>query len=87
LPQENVPLALLLFNVGVEIGQLLFIAAALLAIRLVRRIASAPHLARAGFVKADPARPRLALVYAIGGFAAYWFFDRLITGFSGASLA
>ncbi len=38
LPQGEVPLALLAFNVGVEIGQLLFIAAVLSTAALVKRI-------------------------------------------------
>jgi hydrogenase/urease accessory protein HupE len=38
LPQGQIPLALLFFNVGVELGQLLFIAAVLSFIMLVRRV-------------------------------------------------
>ena len=36
LPQNAIPLALLFFNVGVEIGQLMFIAAVLAAVAAVR---------------------------------------------------
>ncbi len=39
LPQAAIPVALLFFNVGVEIGQLLFIAAVFAVIALARRIA------------------------------------------------
>jgi hypothetical protein len=39
LPQRNIPLALLSFNVGVEVGQLLFIAAVLSVIAVARRAA------------------------------------------------
>lgn len=100
LPAQDVPLALFLFNVGVELGQLLFIAAALLAIHLLRRLGSAwqspgvehgPHSTRAGiaplwaFAQAAPRWTRFAIPYAIGAFAASWFFERLTTVFTGAS--
>lgn len=84
LPQQNVPLALFLFNVGVEIGQLLFIAAALLVIHLVRRLTA---VTRNEFLRRAPQWPQLTAAYVIGGFASYWLFQRLITGLSGASLA
>jgi hypothetical protein len=87
LPQQHMPLALFLFNAGVEIGQLLFIAGTLLVIHLLRRIASTAHWARLGFLSVSPQWPRLACAYVIGAFAANWLFERLITGFSGASLA
>jgi len=49
LPEQDIPLALLFFNVGVEVGQLLFIAAVVLVLstltRLLRR--PGPHRARA----------------------------------------
>src|SRR5580658_5302695 len=40
LPQHAIPVALLFFNVGVEIGQLVFVAAVLSVIRLLRYAAS-----------------------------------------------
>ena len=54
LPAQAIPLALLFFNVGVEIGQLLFIAAVAAAILVARR-ASLPLPVWAWRV---PARPR-----------------------------
>ncbi len=72
LPPGAAPAALFLFNVGVEIGQLLFIAAALavvLGLRALRR--------RAPFDTA--ALARLVPAYAIGGFACYWLIERLVT--------
>lgn len=56
--------ALLMFNVGVEIGQLLFVASALIALRLLRH-ASPPSLLR-----------RLPLTM-IGSLSAAWFLQRL----------
>lgn len=66
LPEGQVPLALLFFNVGVEIGQLLFIALILGAIALVRR-------SRLNF-------PRWAAIlppYAIGSVAMFWVIQRI----------
>ena len=37
LPETAIPLALLFFNVGVEVGQLLFVVAALVVVGLIRR--------------------------------------------------
>jgi hypothetical protein len=68
LPQGDVPLALFAFNVGVELGQLAFIAAVLAVLPLAQRI------------DLSPAAQRVALrltSYAIGILAAFWFFERL----------
>jgi hypothetical protein len=75
LPQSDVPLALLAFNLGVEAGQLMFIAAVLTAGLLLTRLlrAAAPPLA--------PGSPGLRITaYAIGTLATLWMFDR-VTGF------
>jgi hydrogenase/urease accessory protein HupE len=66
LPQHNIPLALLLFNVGVELGQLLFIAAAMGFIWLLR------HLPRQ-----LPTWSRWLSPYAIGTFASFWMIQRV----------
>jgi hydrogenase/urease accessory protein HupE len=66
LPPHNIPLALLLFNCGVEVGQLLFVSAALLVIAALRAL---PPLMRL--------RLRLAVPYSIGTLATYWMFERL----------
>lgn len=64
LPANAVPLALLAFNLGIELGQLAFIAAAVLIMAIGRRLpARGPLLAHA------PA-------YAIGGLAVYWCLER-----------
>ena len=70
LPQNAIPLALLFFNVGVEIGQLLFIGGAgLLVIIALRRV---PGLAKAQAV-------RLGTAYAIGSLGAFWAISRIAT--------
>jgi hypothetical protein len=64
LPQKHLPLALLTFNVGVEIGQLMMV---LLAYGVVRLPISQRLLGRAR-------RPAL---YAVGAIAAYWSWLRV----------
>ena len=68
LPQGDVPLALLSFNVGVELGQLSFVAAVLAAYFLMMRVPLPGCVIQY-------ARP--AAYYAIGTLSAFWFFDRL----------
>jgi hydrogenase/urease accessory protein HupE len=68
LPPGDVPLALLSFNAGVELGQLAFVAAVFGALALVRR----------GWAVSELERHALpATAYGIGILAAYWFFERL----------
>jgi hydrogenase/urease accessory protein HupE len=68
LPANAIPLALLFFNIGVEIGQLLFIAGVLALSALVRRLTAGRfHTATAAIVPA----------YGIGGIASYWVIDRV----------
>lgn len=70
LPREAAPEALLLFNIGVEIGQLLFLGAAVLVILALRRIRPRLTFLTDGVV-------RLAPAYVIGGVAAYWLVERI----------
>jgi hydrogenase/urease accessory protein HupE len=65
LPQKHLAVALLMFNVGVEIGQLLVVA---LAFALYRAFARWPR-----FVMA-----RAPALYFIGTVAAYWSFTRIV---------
>ncbi|MEZ2311823.1 HupE/UreJ family protein [Paraburkholderia sp. RCC_158] len=68
LPQVDIPLALLTFNVGVEAGQLSFIAAVLVVMALARRIRwGAPH-----WLAPLPS-------YAIGTLAMFWVIQRVAT--------
>jgi hydrogenase/urease accessory protein HupE len=68
LPRGDVPLALFTFNVGVELGQLAFIAAVLGVLALVNRLTCVATLE----YYARPVAP-----YAIGILASFWFFERL----------
>jgi hydrogenase/urease accessory protein HupE len=65
LPQNDIPLALFLFNVGVETGQLIFIFVVLLVIWLIK------------IFKTLPSWSYWIPPYAIGCMAAFWFFERL----------
>ena len=57
------------FNVGVEIGQLLFIAAVFAATRLLFLLAKASQL--------DLRRAAIVPAYLIGGIASYWVIERI----------
>lgn len=69
LPDNHLWVALMTFNVGVEIGQLLTVGAAWLLYRAVRQL---PVMAPA----------RLVTLYAIGILAAYWSCARIAAVFS-----
>ena len=62
----QIPLALLFFNVGVEIGQLVFVGAVLALIALIR--------SRKSLL---PARLTLVPPYAIGTIAMFWGIERV----------
>jgi hydrogenase/urease accessory protein HupE len=73
LPKAEIPLALLLFNVGVELGQLLFV---LLILGLER-----------SFRTLEIRWPPLAQVlpgYAVGSLGAYWTIQRTLVLFRGS---
>lgn len=67
LPQQEIPLALLTFNIGVEIGQLLFIGAVLLLFAGLRRTR---------FV--FPKWSFLLVPYFIGTLAMFWLIERIM---------
>lgn len=71
LPENSIPLALLFFNIGVEIGQVLFIVAVLAMYRLAKKVIAG---------RIDLARLQPIPVYFIGGIASYWVFER-VAGF------
>ena len=68
LPQKAIPIALLTFNVGVELGQLAFVGVALAIASIARHLV--PRL---------PAWTRAAPAYAIGGTAAFWSIQRTVS--------
>ena len=70
MPQQAVPLALLFFNVGVELGQLLFIAA----------VFGFAWLVRLSAVRVPAIWPR-AVAYGVGSVAAFWVVERTVAVF------
>ncbi|NIM00920.1 MAG: HupE/UreJ family protein [Acidobacteria bacterium] len=71
LPGKAIPLALLFFNIGVELGQLAFITVVILGIALAKRL-PVPRPAWAWRIPA----------YGIGAMATYWTLER-VSGFCG----
>lgn len=71
LPASDVPPALLFFNVGVEIGQLMFVALWLGVVWALRQLALEP-----------PRRWMPAPAYGLGIVAMWWFLDRVVGMFA-----
>jgi len=67
LPQQAIPIALVFFNVGVEIGQLLFVAS-ILAVGWILHRLKKPKLLD---------RTETAVIYSIGGLSAFWLIERV----------
>ncbi len=68
LPQSDIPLALLFFNVGVEVGQLMFVAGVLCVTWVINKMKFRWPV----WVEHAPA-------YAIGSLAAFWFIQRTVS--------
>jgi hydrogenase/urease accessory protein HupE len=74
LPQHAIPVALLFFNLGVEVGQLAFVGAVLMAGWIIRTAAGlrfGPALVQRYVNGLD-----VIAAYAIGSIAAYWLIER-----------
>jgi hydrogenase/urease accessory protein HupE len=72
LPHGDIPLALLMFNIGVEIGQLAFVALVLILERALRLLEVR-----------WPTELEAAPVYLIGICGAYWTIERVFTMVTG----
>jgi len=70
LPQSDIPVALLFFNVGVEVGQLLFIASVFTVIALMSRVNRHLELPKPAWAWRVPP-------YAIGSMAMFWVIQRI----------
>jgi hydrogenase/urease accessory protein HupE len=73
LPQLSIPIALLFFNVGVEIGQLLFVASVLSLVAIARRLLRTHPWKTPDWLWRLPP-------YAIGSLASFWLIER-VAGF------
>jgi len=67
LPREGLLTALLAFNLGIEIGQVIFAAAVLALLRALARLPALAH----------PQRVQRVAAYAVGIIACYWMFERI----------
>ncbi|MFV2056831.1 MAG: HupE/UreJ family protein [Thiohalomonadales bacterium] len=67
LPQQAIPLALVFFNVGVELGQLLFVASVVLLGWMLHKL---KHQRLLGWAETT-------VVYTIGGLSSFWLFERV----------
>ena len=66
LPQQEIPLALAFFNIGVELGQIAFVLVVLVIIKLL------------SFKKYWPVYVKKVPAYAIGSLAAFWMIQRVV---------
>ena len=73
LPPGDIPAALLSFNIGVEIGQILFVALVMIAVRLFGALL---HVLSAEKAR-DLIRAEGLAIYGIGGLAMFWTLQRL----------
>jgi hydrogenase/urease accessory protein HupE len=74
LPHGEVPVALVSFNLGVEAGQLLFVAGVLVLAQSVRFFAPQLVNRRSGFGDAG----LVSAAYGIGAVAAFWTIERVM---------
>ncbi len=66
LPQNEIPLALAFFNIGVEIGQISFVLVVLGVLKII------------AFKKDWPVSIKKIPAYAIGSIAAFWMIERVL---------
>jgi hypothetical protein len=78
LPQNAIPLALVFFNLGVELGQLLFIglvmAVMAVAVRAAKRFSQWNVAQQSAFAWCENIS-----AYAIGAVAALWLIERTLS--------
>lgn len=67
LPEQAITLALIFFNIGVELGQLMFVAAVVLIALSLQRLKH-PYILQ---------KVETVVVYVIGGLSSFWVFERL----------
>ncbi len=80
LPQTEVPAALLFFNLGVEIGQIAFVAVLIAAFAALKAAGLVSGSKDQSTQKKMPAHLSTPAAYVIGTLAAYWLCER-VAGF------
>lgn len=68
LPTQAITLALIFFNVGVELGQLMFVLIVVLVALVLRYLIPAQLMEKLEMI----------LLYAIGGLASFWMIERVL---------
>jgi hydrogenase/urease accessory protein HupE len=69
LPQQAITLALLFFNIGVELGQLIFVASVVFIVLALKRLSSPKVLHSL----------QTLMVYIMGGVSAFWLIERTLS--------
>jgi hydrogenase/urease accessory protein HupE len=77
LPEKDVPLALLTFNLGVEAGQLLFIVAAVAVLAALSRVLARRSAETHGPWAAEE-KLQVPVAYVVGSVAAFWVVERVV---------
>jgi len=67
LPQQAIPLALICFNVGVELGQILFVMTVVLLTWFMHQLNQQKLIERA----------ETMVIYSIGGLSSFWLIERV----------
>ncbi len=68
LPQDEIALSLFAFNLGIEVGQILFITAVSALVLILKR-----------YIKTDSFNFIPYVAYFIGGLSGFWFIERVIS--------
>jgi hypothetical protein len=74
LPQVEIPISLLFFNVGVEIGQIIFLVGVIMLYKLSGWLYKAFDQNRIW----DTVKLEKISAYAVGSLASYWVIERLL---------
>ena len=69
LPQQAITLALIFFNIGVELGQLMFVATIVFIVVMLQRLRTPALLNKL----------QTTVVYMIGGISAFWLIERILS--------
>jgi len=67
LPQQAIPIALIFFNIGVELGQIFFVLVVIFLSWILHQLNQQKLLARAETI----------VIYSIGGLSSFWLFERI----------
>jgi hypothetical protein len=81
LPDHAIPLALLCFNVGVELGQLAFVGLVFALFSALPRVVAIAHELWGRDPWAMSAAVSRPASYAIGPLAAFWLYERTASFF------